>query len=1307
VPNGSLVVTPATSRTYRLTVSGACGTVTQDLSITVTQAPVISSFTATPSAVCAGQSATLAWASSGATSASVADLTSGTVTSVPVNGSLVVTPATTRTYRLTVTNNAGSDTRDLTITVTQLVVINNFSASATTINAGQSTTLAFNVSNSTTRLITDLASGTETNLATESGTLVVTPATTRSYRLTASNDCNTVTQDVTITVTQAPVISAFTASASPICAGQSTTLSWTATGGTAATIAAPGLPGSPVSVDPNSGTLAVTPSSTTTYTLTVTNDAGSATSTTTVTVTPAPTIPTFTATPATINQGQSSTLAWTSANGTSATITDLLAGTVINVGLNSSLVVTPATTRTYRLNISGSCGTATQDVMVTVNASVVINSFAASVSPICDGQSSTLSWSATGGTAATISASGLPGSPVSVNPNSGSLVVTPNTTTTYTLTVTGAGGQSATSQTTVTVNQPPTINTFTASPTTINAGQSTTLSWTTTNASYTVLTDLATGNNIAVFAPNDSYLATPASTRTYRLTAADAAGCALPTRDIIITVTTCQTITSFTASPTAITTGGTSTLSWATAGATSVDILDLTNTTIITTGQPANGSFSVTPASTTIYRLRANGSCAPQTQDVTVTVCPVASASTFTAAPATINAGQNSTLSWNVPNASTVSISGVAGTFGAAGSTTVSPSATTTYTLTAQGDAGCAPVTLQATVNVIACPTVAGSTFRASPSSIGPSQSSTLSWNVPNATSVTISGIAGTFAASGSVSVSPSATTTYTLSATGGAGCAAIQLQTTVTVTPCQIINALTVNGFNSDTSAAQGSTVTVAWDISNFTTASITVYTNGVNSGSFPLTTPTGNRAFTQPSGSLSFIMIVDGACQQIQLQRNVFTVACPTAAGSSFTASPSPIAAGQSSTLSWNVPDAVSVTISGVAGTFGPSGSVSVSPASTTTYTLTATGASGCAPVTLQATVIVCAVKINSFTATPTAIAAGGSSTLAWNISNTTQVLINTTNGTGSFFNLPASGTLTVNPAQTTTYQLVALSDGGACSDSALATVSVASGAVLLGPQGQPAAVGPNDTNDDYTNLTMTNGVAGPVGSVTTAGTSLTFTNTISNQQSSTSDTYTLTARVIPAGFTVALSTDGGTNYISLNASGSATLTLGPGAQANVLVRVITPASGLNVLTGFDTVIRATSGITPANFNETIDRVWSGFVSAVKTQTVTNSTGVGGPSDAVSGATINYALTYTNVTVATGTGNVNLTATNVVLLEDGNAPPNNWGATTNHVPGFASDTLGGAIVGDVAGSTLLRDTVPSLAPAQNGVFRFRRVIK
>lgn len=265
---------------------------------------------------------------------------------------------------------------------------------------------------------------------------------------------------------------------------------------------------------------------------------------------------------------------------------------------------------------------------------------------------------------------------------------------------------------------------------------------------------------------------------------------------------------------------------------------------------------------------------------------------------------------------------------------------------------------------------------------------------------------------------------------------------------------------------------------------------------------------------------------------------------------------------------------------------------------------------------------------------------------------------------------------------------------------------GSVLIGPSGAPAAVGPTDNNDDYTNKSVNTGIAGvaPGGNTTALGQSV-FVNTVQNTGNA-NDTFTIDAPTVPAGFTVEISTDGGTNYTTVSGGGSVSLAVAFGASANIHVRITEPAGNL-VLTGFDSVIRATSTTTPAANNRTIDRLYTGFVQLVKAQSVNNATGVGGANDPVPGAVITYTVTYTNVSVGNGgAGCVNLTATNLVITEDGAAAPNNWATTTNHVVG-ATDSLGGSITGDAVGSNLLTDTIASLNPGQSGVFTFMRQIK
>ena len=76
----------------------------------------------------------------------------------------------------------------------------------------------------------------------------------------------------------------------------------------------------------------------------------------------------------------------------------------------------------------------------------------------------------------------------------------------------------------------------------------------------------------------------------------------------------------------------------------------------------------------------------------------------FSASPGSIAPGQNSTLSWNVASASTVSISGI-GNVALTGTQVVSPSTGSAYTLTATNQSGSATATTQVLVSGTPVPT--------------------------------------------------------------------------------------------------------------------------------------------------------------------------------------------------------------------------------------------------------------------------------------------------------------------------------------------------------------------------------------------------------------------------------------------------------------------------------------------------------------------------------------------------------------------------------------------------------------------------
>jgi len=305
----------------------------------------------------------------------------------------------------------------------------------------------------------------------------------------------------------------------------------------------------------------------------------------------------------------------------------------------------------------------------------------------------------------------------------------------------------------------------------------------------------------------------------------------------------------------------------------------------------------------------------------------------FSSNPAAINAGQSSTLTWVVENATSVSISPTVGNVDAhSGSAPVSPTATTTYTLTATGPGG--TVTATTTVQV---GTLVGNPqiirFEANPVSIAPGQSSTLSWTTTGATSVTISPTVGSVTLNGSTQVTPQQTTTYTLTATSQDG-RTVSAPVTVVVAPERVPQILT-------------------------------------------------------------------------------------------FVANPQTIDAGQSSQLCWQVSGATSIQIDpGVGSNLNANDCATVKPSVTTTYTLTATNAQG--TIKANVTVNVGAVRITSFTANPvTSTAAGNPVVLSWTTQNASSVVL-----VGSELGpqtLDVNGSFTVHPITNSIYTLTAYGPGG----------------------------------------------------------------------------------------------------------------------------------------------------------------------------------------------------------------------------------------------------------------------------------------
>jgi len=146
------------------------------------------------------------------------------------------------------------------------------------------------------------------------------------------------------------------------------------------------------------------------------------------------------------------------------------------------------------------------------------------------------------------------------------------------------------------------------------------------------------------------------------------------------------------------------------------------------------------------------------------------------------------------------------------------------------------------------------------------------------------------------------------------------------------------VNSFDANPgSISLGASSTLSWNVSGATTVSID---QGI--GNVALT---GTRVVS-PSTTMVYTLTATNAGGSVTATAQVIVSGAPPAGLpviNSFTANPGSITAGDSSTLSWNVSNAQTVTIDPEVGAVDPIGNASVWPAATTLYTLTASNATG----------------------------------------------------------------------------------------------------------------------------------------------------------------------------------------------------------------------------------------------------------------------------------------------------------------------------------------------------------------------------
>ena len=385
------------------------------------------------------------------------------------------------------------------------------------------------------------------------------------------------------------------------------TLSWCATKADYCIIE-PGIG----TVEP-SGTVDVRPGETTTYTITAYGPGGTATASEIVTVVYLPPTVDLTAEPMVVDyrphydntDGYSQwgydehiipvNLNWSSTNATSAEFNQGI-GNVPPYGWRQ---VEPSETTTYTITVTGPGGMASDEVNVSVIYPEPPLSFKANSEDIMVGASTNLIWDTAFADTVTIT----PG--IGTVTDDGSVAVSPEQTTTYTITAIGPGGTS-TATTTVHVSYPPPPTEFTANPQMLGEpGDAATLTWTTSWADSCRIEP-----GIGSVPVNGSVQVTPAVNTTYTLTATGPGGV---TRKSIAVSFPAPSV-SLIADKQNVYTGNPVTLSWSSANADTCTIEPGIGTVDI------EGSTVVSPLATTTYTISAAGPGGTTSSSVTVTV---------------------------------------------------------------------------------------------------------------------------------------------------------------------------------------------------------------------------------------------------------------------------------------------------------------------------------------------------------------------------------------------------------------------------------------------------------------------------------------------------------------------------------------------------------------------------------------------------------------------------------------------------------------------------------------------------------------
>ncbi len=525
---------PAVTATYSVKVTDSASASQCSPSNTVTVNPALAAGAITPSSptIDIGQSITLTASPSAGTTPyayqwySATSCPSGNLISGATGSTLVTSPTSTTTYSYRVTDSsqgspaASTCSAGIVVTVSPSLVAGAITPASPTIDNGQSITLASAASGGTTPYSYQWFTGgacTTLTPAAASSSYTASPAsaTTYSYRVTdsANSPVSVCSSGNTVTVNSALIAGAITPPAPKINSGQTITLTASPSAGTSPYTyqwfsGSSGTCSSDTTLLGTSITQITSPTASTYYCYTVTDSAVTHASQSSATdlVTVDPTLVAGIITPPNpaIDSGQSVTLTANPSGGTAPYSYQWYSGTspscssdTAPLGTSSTQTVSSSSSAYYCYKVTDSSSgnpassASSSTDLVTVNAALAIPSLTLA-SPIDSGQSTSIAVSWSGGTspyAVTLyvsSSSNTCTGLVQVEQNTGvsdattSFTVSPPTTTSYCASVTDSAFSpvilQTTSSRTVVVNPMLIVNAPSATPSSLDNGQSSALS---------------------------------------------------------------------------------------------------------------------------------------------------------------------------------------------------------------------------------------------------------------------------------------------------------------------------------------------------------------------------------------------------------------------------------------------------------------------------------------------------------------------------------------------------------------------------------------------------------------------------------------------------------------------------------------------------------------------------------------------------------------------------------------------------------------------------------------------------------------